>query len=231
MATVPDIAKEPEYPTSDGRPMAETDWHRDLMLELIETLKLRYAEDASVYVSGNLLVYYLRGDKRKHLAPDVFVVRGVPKHNRLYYLMWEEGKGPDVVIELTSKTTRKEDVTKKFELYQDVLQVPEYFLFDPFEEYLKPPQQGWRLLGGKYVAIEPVTRRLPSEVLGLHLERNATQLRLFDPATGQWLPTPREWRFQAELERERMARKTLELEIEKLRLELEALRQQKKDQY
>ena len=212
--------------------MAETDWHRDLMVELIETLKMHYAGDPAVYVSGNLLVYYVRGDKRKHLAPDVFMVRGVPKHNRKYYLVWEEAKAPDVVIELTSKTTRKEDVEKKFNLYQDVLRVPEYFLFDPFEEYLKPSQQGWRLVDGKYLAIEPVEGRLPSSVLGLHLERNATQLRLFDPATRQWLPTPREGSLQANRgwEQERAARRATEEENERLRRELEALRRRMNDE-
>jgi len=212
--------------------MAETDWHRDLMVELIETLKMRYADDPAVYVSGNLLVYYVRGDKRKHLAPDVFVVRGVPKHNRKYYLVWEEAKGPDVVIELTSKTTRKEDVTKKFNLYQDVLRVPEYFLFDPFQEYLKPSQQGWRLAEGRYLPIEPTDGRLPSSVLGLHLERNVTQLRLFDPATGQWLLTPSERALLANRDREQesAARRAAEEENERLRQELEALRRRSNNQ-
>ena len=59
-----------------------------------------------VYVSGNLLVYYVPGDRLRHLSPDVFVAKGVPKRERLNYLMWEEGKGPDVVIELTSSSMR-----------------------------------------------------------------------------------------------------------------------------
>src|SRR5262249_750616 len=151
--------------------------------------------------------------------PDVFMVRGVRKHNRLYYLVWEEGRGPNVVLELTSKTTRREDVSKKFNLYQDVLGVGEYFLFDPFADYLKPPEQGFRLVNGKYARIEPVAGRLPSEVLGLHLERNGTQLRLFDPSAGQWLPTPRET-----VERETTARIVTEQENEQLRRELKELR-------
>jgi hypothetical protein len=68
-----------EYPTSDGRPLAETDVHRDLMVDLIGTLEDRYENDRMVYVSGNLLVFYHEGDKRKHVAPDVFVVDGVKK--------------------------------------------------------------------------------------------------------------------------------------------------------
>ncbi len=78
-----------DYPTSDGRPMAETDLHRTLMLDLIETLKLRYVDDADTYVSGNLLIFYEQGNKRRHVSPDVFVVKGVPKRQRLNYLVWE----------------------------------------------------------------------------------------------------------------------------------------------
>jgi Uma2 family endonuclease len=147
--------REIEYPTSDGKPMAETDLHRDLMLELIETLKHHYAGDPDVYVSGNLLLFYEPGNKRRHVAPDVFVVRGVEKRRRDNYLVWEEGKGPDLIIELTSKTTRREDQQKKLALYRDVLKVPEYFLFDPYEDYLKPPFQGYRLVEGQYIPIEP----------------------------------------------------------------------------
>ncbi len=235
MATIPrkPVGREPDYPTSDGRPMAETDWHRDLMLDLIETLKVRFASDLMVYVSGNLLVYYVRGDKRRHVSPDVFVVRGVPKRRRLYYLVWEEAKGPEAAIEITSKSTRNEDLKKKFNLYQDVLKVQEYFLFDPFEEYLVPSLQGYRLIDGKYVRIEPVAGRLPSEVLGLHLERDGSQLRLFDPATGQRLLTPLEMaqkaddmrrKAEAEIGREKTARRQAEAELERLRHELDALR-------
>ena len=73
------------------------------------------------------------------------------------------------MIEITSKSTRREDQRKKKELYRDVLQVHEYFQFDPTEDYLKPPLQGFRLIEGEYVPIEPVDGRVPSEVLGLHL--------------------------------------------------------------
>src|SRR5262249_40516680 len=145
MATVPSrtVVSSWDYPTSDGKPMAETDDHRYLMLDLIETLKLYYVASALVYVSGNLLIYYVPGDKRRHISPDVFVVRGVAKHNRPYYLIWQEGKGPEVAIELTSKTTRREDLGKKKAIYRDILKVKEYFLFDPHQDYLKPPLQGY----------------------------------------------------------------------------------------
>ena len=235
----PEVLKN-DYPTSDGKPMAETDWHRDLMLDLIETLKIFYAAQKRVYVSGNLLLFYERGNKRRHISPDVFVVKGVPKHDRPNYLLWQEGKGPSLVIELTSSTTRHEDLNRKFRLYQDILEVKEYFLFDPRQDYLDPSEQGYRLRKGVYQPIRAVNGRLPSQVLGLHLERSGEELRLFNPETGQWLPTPaeqvvleRQARQQAEADRDlekqvrqqaEAARRRAEEENERLRRELEELR-------
>src|SRR5262245_20219201 len=133
MASVPDslISEDLDYPTSDGRPMAETDLHRELIVDLIQTLDDWFADDPDVYVSGNLLLFYEQGERRKHLSPDVFVVKGVPKIKRKHYLLWREKKGPDAVIELTSASTRDEDIEDKFEMYRETLRVPEYFLFDP----------------------------------------------------------------------------------------------------
>jgi len=219
--------------------MAETDDHRDLMVEMIETLKLHKRRARRFYVSGNLLVFYEPGNRRRHVAPDVFVVRGVLKHNRDNYLIWEEGKGPEFITEYTSRSTKEEDVKQKFRLYQDVLKVSEYFLFDPHNEYLDPPLQGYRLRRGKFVRIEPVNGRLPSKVLGLYLEQQGSKLRLYDPATGRYLPTPQEMieegnaaRRQAEVDRQEAeasrrqaeaARQQTEAENARLRRQLEAL--------
>lgn len=205
------------YPTRDGRPIGETELHRDLLIDLIRTLQICGADNPHFYVSGNLLMYYEQGNKRKHGSPDVFVVPDLPRGKaqpRDYYLVWEEGRTPALVIELTSKSTRKEDLNKKFRLYREVLRVEEYFLFDPYAEYLKPPLQGFRLSRGRYVRIKPIDGRLPSQVLGMHLERNGSQLRLYNPVTSGWLPTPQEVLAHAEAENER------------LRRELEALRRQ-----
>ena len=186
------------YPTSDGKPMAETDLHRRLMTELIATLQGFYAAESQVYVSGNLLLCYEEGNRRKHVSPDVFVVCGVPKHERENDLVWEEGHSPRFVIELTSSSTRKEDTGKKLELYRDVLKVREYFLFDPNEDYLTPAMQGWRLVKGQYRPIRAVEGRLPSQTTRLHLERAGNELRLWNPETGAWLPTPAERADQAD---------------------------------
>src|SRR5262245_26150699 len=93
--STPRRRREVDYPTSDGKPMAETDLHRRRMADSIDSLDDYFANEPQVYVSGNLLLYYERGNRRKHVSPDVFVVRGVPKLPlRDHYLLWEEGKGP-----------------------------------------------------------------------------------------------------------------------------------------
>jgi Uma2 family endonuclease len=248
MATAPKrrpAAVEPPYPTTDGRPMAETDLYADLIIALRLTLRVFFAARTNVYVSGNLLVFYERGNRRRHVWPDVFVVRGVPNHRRVNYLIWEERRSPQVVIEVTSASTRREDQTTKFELYRDVLKVREYFLFDPYGEWLVPPLRGYRLWRGEYRPIEPVNGRLPSRELGLHLDPAPNWLRLWDPPTQAWLPTPMESvvteqaarrqadaareRAEAEAERERAARRAAEEENARLRRELDQIRRRNGD--
>ena len=117
-----------------------------------------------------------KGNKRKHVSPDVLVVFGVAKHPRENYLLWEEGRGPNVVIELTSASTRKEDTDTKFALYQDVLKIPEYFLFDLLGHYLNPRFQGYRLVRGQYRPMKLENGGLTSRQLGLVLEPDGKAL-------------------------------------------------------
>jgi Uma2 family endonuclease len=225
--SIPKAARRTQYPTTDGKPMAETDIHRRLMTELIAALQAFYAEEPFVYVSGNLLLFYEEGNRRRHISPDVFVVRGVAKHERDNYLLWEERHGPTFVIELTSSSTRKEDITKKFALYRDVLKVREYFLFDPMGDYLTPSMQGWRLRGGVYHPIRAVEGRLPSLTTRLHLERDGHELRLWNPATNTRLPTSQEAIREAthSLDREAAARQAAERELAEAQAEIQRLRE------
>ena len=173
------------YPTSDGRPMGETDLHRDVMFDAIETLKMFFSGQ-KVYVSGNILLFYQPGNRRKHVSPDVLVVKGLDPRPRENFLLWKEGKPPSFVVEVTSKSTRDEDLDEKYEIYRDRIKVKEYFLFDPRAEYLSPPLQGYNLVAGNYVPIEPIEGLLPSKELGIHLERVGSALRLYHPARGTW---------------------------------------------
>ncbi|HZW35167.1 MAG TPA: Uma2 family endonuclease, partial [Isosphaeraceae bacterium] len=206
----------------------ETELHRDDMIDLIQTLQDRFADEDRVCVSGNMLLFYEEGNRRKHVSPDVFMVRGVEKKRRDHYLVWKEGRAPDLVIEITSKSTRREDQTKKWEIYRTILRVSEYILFDPTEDYLKPPLQGFRLVGDDYVPIELVDGRLPSAVLGLHFERVGDELRLFDPVTGTHLLKRAEQRDdakgRAEAERQRAEAERQRAEVEQQRAEAERQR-------
>jgi len=221
------LIAEIDYPTSDGRPMGETDLHRDIMFDAIESLKQHYA-GRQVYVSGNILLFYQKGNRRRHVSPDVLVVRGLEQRERKNYLLWEEGRPPHVVIEVTSESTREEDIYDKFEIYRDKIRVAEYFLFDPCGEYLQPALKGYRLVGNEYESIRPISGRLPSVELSLHLEEHENHLRFFDPSTSRWIPTLLESRDAAIAERQRAEERWRQSEAEAARLrdELEVLRRQ-----
>lgn len=206
------------YPGSDGEPMAETDTHRKQVMYLLDALEDYFRDDPNVYVAGNLFVYYREGDPTKVVAPDVFVAKGVIKRDRRIYQVWKEDKGPDVVFELTSRSTRQEDLGPKKGIYE-MLGVEEYFIFDPLGEHLEPHLVGFRLAEWGYRRIEEDV--LVSRVLGLELRVEVSRsgreemLRLVDPATGEKLLTPLE---------AQEARRHAEAEVERLQAELARLR-------
>ncbi len=178
-----------DYPSSDGEPMAETDLHRDLLLEATARLIQHFALDPNVYVSGNLLVYYQEGKPQVCLSPDCFVAFGIEKGRRNTFKTWVEGVYPAVVFEFTSRSTSDNDIGKKFAIYQDVWKVSEYFLYDPYEEYLNPPLQGFRRDDrGKLRPIPPdADGGVFSSRLNLTIFRDGLTLAYRDEATGKLL--------------------------------------------
>jgi Uma2 family endonuclease len=215
--------------------MGETEFHVRLLLDLLAVLLDYFRNKPSVYVGANMFVYYTEGEPRDVVAPDLFIVFGVPKRERRIFKVWEEGKAPDVVIELTSASTRLEDLGTKKELYAE-LGVREYFIFDPLGEYLHPTLRAYRLVDGELMRVNGETVR--SEILGLELRVEGNALRLYHPVEGKLL-TPleaQEARRNAEAARraaeahvlkETQARQTAEAELEKLRAELERLKGEK----
>ncbi|MDE0685984.1 MAG: Uma2 family endonuclease, partial [Candidatus Poribacteria bacterium] len=156
------------YPSADGKPMAETDRHRKLMVNFIQMLEHHFREANDVYVSGNLLIYYEEGNPRRSIAPDVFVAFGVGKKPRRTYLTWAEDNTPDFVLEVASPSTYQQDFGRKKELYATILAVKEYYIYDPYGD-ITPSFIGYRLVDGEYQEIAFVEERLPSTVLGLEL--------------------------------------------------------------
>lgn len=225
------------YPTSDGKPMGETDRHIDLTMYVKQALMAYFADRPDVYVAANNFLYYQEGDPKQCVSPDGYVVFGVQMRQRDCYKAWEEGgKLPAVVFEFTSRETRREDTDTKRPRYEQVLKVPEYFLFDPTGDYLKPRLQGFRPVEGRYVPIPQVGGRMRSEQLGLELVQEGETLVLCDPATGERLPGFMEQTRRAEqearraeeearrAEQEARRAENAEAEVERLRKELEALR-------
>jgi Uma2 family endonuclease len=188
------------YPDSDGEPMADNDQQYQTMVDVRFGLQQRY-RGQDVYVGANLLVYFEEGDASKRVAPDVFVALNVPPGARRTYLIWMEGKSPDMVLEIASRRTWKADVSWKKGLYQG-LGIQEYFLFDPTGEYFQPILQGYVLEEETYRPIAPAEGQrgvlgVVSATLGLELWAQPNDqpempfvLRLWDSAAGAWLPTP-----------------------------------------
>jgi Uma2 family endonuclease len=195
-------------PESDGKPMAESPKHLQEITNTLDVLQEHFRPQPEVVVYADILVYYLDEiGKLKRVSPDVLVARGIAHdEERRVYSVEREGKGPDVVIEFTSKKTKKIDIGKKRRIYA-WLEVKEYFLFDPYGEYLKPRFQGFQLIGGEYVPMTSAASevRLHSEVLGLDLVVEENSLRFHDPHTGERLRTHRE--AEAERRQEATARR------------------------
>ena len=208
------------YPETDHRPMAETDLHRNLMLESITALDFHFQGEPNVYVSGNLLVYYVEGHPEISVAPDVFVVKGVPRQERRVYKTWEE-KAPDIVLELTSRSSHHEDFVTKRAVYEQ-LGVEEYFIFDPEARRSRSRFLGFRLQGGIFRPLSESrivegTQVFYSEVLGLELHGCGKSLRWVDPRTRQKLPIPAELFQKIREESGRAEAQTLRAEAESRR--------------
>jgi Uma2 family endonuclease len=185
--TLPEI----HYPESDGKPMAETDVHFECIIRVRDLLKQRY-RGQRVYVGSNLMVYYVKGDPRKSVAPDNFVVKDCDPGQRRTFKIWDEGRAPGTIFEITSLSTRREDERTKPAIYARI-GVKELFLFDPTGDYLDPPLQGFRFINGQKLPIVPdAAGALESLELGLRLRVEDGELVMYDAATGERLLTGQE---------------------------------------
>ncbi len=216
-----------EYPESDGQPMGETDLHRDWMVRILELLRQRY-RNQRVYVACDLLLYYEEGEPTKFVVPDNFVVLDSDPGRRRTYKLWEEGKAPNTVFEVTSRSTRKNDSFIKPRIYE-AIGVKEYFLYDPTEDYLQPTLQGFRLSGNGYVPIEANPRgRLVSRELQMELQIRTGELVMFDASTDDVLLTAEEAseaaRTSAEMVRDEAMRRADRAEVRAAELEAELRR-------
>ncbi|MFE1746915.1 Uma2 family endonuclease [Coleofasciculus sp. H7-2] len=211
------------FPPSDllsDEPPLETYLHLQQMLLLIKCLDWWWRSRNDFFVAGNLSIYYSPRQRKSEdfRGPDFFVVLGTERKSRKSWVVWEEdGKYPNVIVEILSDKTAATDRGLKKQIYQDIFRTPNYFWFDP--ETLE--FAGFQLLAGQYQTLEPNQQGyLWSQQLELYLGIHERKLRFFT-AEGQLVELPEEaaqvQRQQKELAQaraERLAAKLRELGID-----------------
>ena len=154
MATVTEIPlPNVELIESDGEPL-ETLWHLAAISLLMDSIHFHLRDRTNYFVGGNMFFYFsqTQARNRDYRGPDFFYVDEVDgRRRRDYWAVWDEdGRYPDVIVELLSPSTAVVDRTVKKELYERTFRTPEYFCYDPATETF----EGWRLgRHGRYEAI------------------------------------------------------------------------------
>ncbi len=209
------------YPTSNGEPLAETQEHVWVILLTLNLLS-QYLRDREAVVFANPFLYYIEGNPRARVAPDVMVVFDIPAGLRGNYKIWAEGQTPAIIFEMTSASTRTHDWDFKKTLYAQ-LGIQEYWLFDPYGDWIEGQLQGYCLDDTHIDVYRPITNT-ESAVLGLKLGPNGYVIDFFRLDTGAKLLTPDELlegmqQSQQELEAERKRAERLAAKLRELGVE------------
>jgi Uma2 family endonuclease len=216
-----------DLPYDDNENM-ETLRHKYQMDILLETIYPWLEKRQDGFAGGNMFVYFSLSQVKNqdYKGPDFFCVLDVSQIERKSWVVWEEGKAPDLVIELLSESTANYDKNQKKLIYQNRMRVPEYFWYDPFN-----PEDwaGFSLVKGVY---QPLQRdqqnRYLSEQLKLALVRwqgvyhgiDSVWLR-WQTLDGELLPTDKE---VSEVQKQRAEAEKQRAEAEKQRAEAEKQR-------
>ena len=188
------VPAEIDYPSSDGKPLADNTWQSRTMHEQYGMLSTRYRDDPNTLVAMALLLYYTEGEPADVAAPDLFVSCGVPNGNRDWYKVWEEGKAPDFALEVSSEESAEDNLGRNMETYARI-GIREYCVYDPMGGLHSPRLQLFRLARGAAGVYKRVNwrgdpngqLRVTSETLALELRFEDERMRLWDPATQQYL--------------------------------------------
>ncbi|HEY9599294.1 MAG TPA: Uma2 family endonuclease [Cyanophyceae cyanobacterium] len=221
--TPQDIPEDVIFPPEDlysDEPQLESYFHLQQMLLLLKCLDWWWRDRNDFFCAGNLTIYYSpRQRKSKDFrGPDFFVVLGTERKPRKSWVVWhEDGKYPNIIVEILSSSTAATDRGLKKQIYQDTFRTPDYFWLDPDSLEFA----GFHLVDGEYQPIEPKFQGLLwSQQLQLYLGIHQKQLRFFT-AEGELVPTPEEvaeqemQRAEQEAQRgERLAAKLRELNID-----------------
>ncbi len=164
--------------TEQGRLMPEGRRHKKAKARIIDMLGLHFkALGRFVYLAEEMSVMY---PGEEVFSPDVFAVLDVEQPEddpRLSWVIADEKKGLDFVLEVLCHGDRKKDFVDNVERYAR-LGIPEYFIYDGAQQEI----HGYRLVGSeakRYQPIVPQVGRYRSMVLGLDLALQGGSLRIF----------------------------------------------------
>ena len=206
-------------PHTEPNPVSQNIHQFVAVVDCFDSLRRHWRDRLDVFVGSDQFVHWdpayhsRRNPTNAPPSPDLYVAFGVAKRQRLSYVVWEEGKPPDFVLEIVSPSSKRRDRVEKPVLYAK-MGVPEFFLYDP-ERKRAPVLSGFELQGGNYVPLQGEMLAagvvgVRSKMLGLCLcIRSAGSdifdgaLSWYDPATGEFLRTSQEL---AEGERQAEAR-------------------------
>jgi Uma2 family endonuclease len=201
-------------------PEMESSLHYTQLMMLVSCLEWLWRERDDFFIGANLTIYFSRQQLRNRdfRGPDLFLVQPTTRTPRPSWVVWEEeGRYPNLIIELLSDSTASVDRTLKKNLYQDRFRTPEYFWFSPDTLEF----EGFRLMRKTYEPIIPNAQGWRwSEELGLYLGIDQEKLRYFS-TDFQMVPTPAE---AAALEIQRTDAEAQRADAEAQRAEIEAQR-------
>lgn len=195
------------YPEQRLTDMGETNFHYDLQSDLVKMLQAFFQNRNDVFIAANLNLYYEEGNPRVYFTPDLMICFGVENRPRRIYKLWENGTFPQVVFEIASDRTWKNDISDKYEAYAEH-GVEEYYLLDSERIYLPLPLMAYQFRDARLKYVPAENNRIFSPRLGLEIVDTGKEFRLFNPSTNEFLKTPQE----LEAENEQLKARLRELE-------------------
>ncbi len=128
----------PIFPPSDlwsDEPPLESYRHVKQLILLLTCLERLWQDRQDFFAGANMSIYYSTRQLKSEdvRGADFFVVLNTERRERKSWVVWaEDGKYPNLILEVLSDSTAKNDRGLKKQLYQDVFRTPNYFWFDPY---------------------------------------------------------------------------------------------------